>query len=72
VYLAVNKNNITIIDSNKEDSAELYKIESFLEAFLLLSATHHYKKSHKDHEKVIYFIKKNKRLHNKAEQSTVR
>jgi len=72
VYLAVNKNNITTIDSDKEDSAELYKIESFLKAFLLLSATHHHKKSHRDHEKVIYFIKKSKRLHNKAEQSTVR
>ncbi len=72
VYLAVNKSNITTIDSSKEDSVRLYKIESFFEALSLLSVTHHHKKSHKDHEKVIYFIKKSKKLHNKAEQSTVR
>jgi len=72
VYLTVNKSNITTIDSSKEDSAELYKIESFFKALFLLSVTHHYKKSHKDHEKVIYFIKKSKKLHNKAEQSTVK
>ncbi len=72
VYLTVNKSNITTTDSDKEDSVKLYKIESFLKAFFLLSVTHHHKKSHRDHEKVVYFIKKNKKLHNKAEQSTVR
>jgi len=72
MYLTVNKSNLTTTDSSKEDSAELYKIESFCEALFLLSVTHHHKKSYKDHEKVVYFIKKSKRLHNKAEQSTVR
>jgi len=72
VYLTVNKSNITTIDSSKEDSAELYKIKSFFKALFLLSAIHHHKKSHRDHEKVVYFIKKSKKLHNKAEQSTVR
>jgi len=50
----------------------LYKTESFLEAFFLLSTTHHHEKSYRDHERVIHFIKKNKRLYNKAEQSTVK
>ena len=72
MYLTVNKSNITTIDSNKEGSAELYKIESFLEAFFLLSVTHHHKMNHRDHEKVIHFIKKSKKLHYKAEQSIVR
>jgi len=72
VYLTVNKSNITTINSSKEDSVKLYKIESSFEALSLLSVTHHHKKSHRDHEKVIYSVKKSKKLHNKAEQSTVR
>ena len=72
VYLTVNKSNVTTINSSKEDSAELYKIESFFKALFLLSVTHHYKKNHRDHEKVIHFIKKSKKLHNKAKQSIVR
>jgi len=56
VYLTVNKSNITTTESSKEDSTRLYKIESFLEAFFLLSAIHHHKKSHKDHERVIVRI----------------
>jgi len=72
VYLTVNKSNVTTIESNKEDSVKLYKIESFLEAFFLLSVIHYHEKNHRDHERVIHFIKKSKRLYNKAEQSTVR
>ncbi len=72
VYLTVNKSNITTTDSSKEDSVKFYKIESLLEALSLLSVTHHHKKNHRDHEKVIHSIKKSKKLYNKAEQSTVR
>jgi len=66
MYLTVNKSNVTTTESDKEDSVKLYKIESFFEALFLLNAIHHYKKSHRDHERVIYFIKKSKRLYNKA------
>jgi len=72
VYLTVNKSNITTIKSSKEDNVRLYKTESFLKALFLLSVIHHYKKSHRDYERIIYFIKKSKRLHNKARQSTVK
>jgi len=72
VYLTVNKSNVTTTESSKECSVRFYKIESFLEALLLLSVIHHYKKNHRGHERVVYSIKKSKRLHNKAEQSTVR
>jgi len=72
MYLTVNKSNVTTTDSSKEDSIRLYKIESFFEALSLLDATHHYKKNHRDYERVIHFIKKSKSLYNKAEQSTVK
>ena len=72
IYLIVNKSNVTTIKSSKEDSVRLYKTESFLEAFFLLSVINHHKKCHKDYERVVYFIKKSKRLHNKVRQSTVR
>ncbi len=72
MYLIVNNSNVTTTNNSKEDSTKLYKTESFLEALFLLSVTHHHKKNHKDHKKVIHSIKKSKRFHNKAEQSTVR
>ncbi len=71
-YLTVNKDNITTTDSSKEDSAEVYKIESSFEVCFLLSAIHYHKKCHRDHETVIHSIKKSKKLHNEVKQSAVR